>query len=203
MPEQNAHVVEQPKAMTNETLLTPKVPETPTEKSNFAAARQEGAVLYDDAIIARPLALPGLKVKLKNPEMIPFWANRVAKGGRRVFQLKAAGYKVCHPDDVINAGGVETSDGQFVNDDLLLMMAPRAVHLGALKHNAQIAHDKLTTAQLARKSRSTLDETLGEVQSTSAMRQKISMYVPEATELGQMLGVDPKEVTLSETGQGR
>lgn len=193
------------KAMTNKTAMEPYEPETQQERLNILNARRQGAVLDDENIIAKPLNIPGNQIKLKNPAMIPYWANCVVGKGRRVNQLKLAGFKVCGAADVADAGGCELTDGHFKNDDLLLMMAPRDLYLGALKHNTHAAQARLSRGSILQQGQTELRKQVNSATDESGhavpneLKSKIQAFIPGEKDQLEV-GRDPKEVILSEQG---
>lgn len=191
------------KAMTNETVMKPYVPESVQERLNLRNAQREGDILNDANIIAKPLNIPGNKIRLKNPAMVPYWANCVVKGGRRIRQLTLAGFKVCTVADVADAGGCEPIDGHYKNDDLMLMMAPRELYYGALKHNANVAQARLTRRGILQNGATKLRESVNEVEAPNFMKQKIQAFIPGEGTDERQVGQDDKEVTLSEQGRGQ
>lgn len=164
--------------MTNETLMTPVTKSNASLRLARMRARQEGAVLDDVSLIAKPLQLPGHKIVLHNPLLVPYWANRVAKNGRRVNQLCAAGFRIAKETDVKDAGGVTLTDGKYINDDLLLLVAPRDAYYAALKYNVERARYRVSPREALKTGAQQVASVLNEVPGLPEMKSKIQVFSP-------------------------
>jgi len=178
--------------------LEPHVPTDPQEIVNRRNALREGAVLFDESIQAKPLALPGKRFRILNNNVSFRWINCGARGGMQVARMKAVGFEVAKATDIVFPGGdLPLTDGVFKNGDLLLMKIDKQKYLGALKNNALTAQDRVSrrgiaqTANAALRGRihiggdmslnsetSAVPGTLSEVNAPQALKDKIVPFIP-------------------------
>lgn len=105
-----------------------------------AATRQvspETAILFDKAIIARPLMTPEVcSLRIKNHDYRYRWVNRDALGGRMYTQRKAQGFMNATNNDVdVMGADVQDKDGEIRAGDLILMKIRCDLYDGAIKFN--------------------------------------------------------------------
>lgn len=108
----------------------------------------EAAILFDKAIVARPLMVPQVcDIHVKNTEYAYRWVNRDGMGGRFYTQRRAQGFINATNDDVdVLSADVQTSDGEIKAGDLILMKIRADLYESALKWNMQKA-ETLTRAR--------------------------------------------------------
>ena len=104
------------------------------------AARQishEAAILFDKAIIAKPLGVPNVcDVHIKNSGYRYRWVNRDGQGGRIYTQRRSQGFLNATTDDVAVLGGdVMDKDGEIRAGDLILMKIQPDKYDAAIKAN--------------------------------------------------------------------
>ena len=97
----------------------------------------EAAILFNKAIIARPLMVPEVcSVHVKNTEYRYRWVNRDGLGGRFYMQRRAQGFLNATNKDVdILGGDVQGKDGEIRAGDLILMKIRADLYDAAIKAN--------------------------------------------------------------------
>ncbi len=97
----------------------------------------EAAILFNQAIVARPLMVPEVcSIRIKNHEYRYRWANRDALGGRIYMQRRAQGFVNATPDDVeVLSGDAQSKDGEIRAGDVVLMKMAAHLYDGAIKAN--------------------------------------------------------------------
>jgi hypothetical protein len=169
-------------AITTESLQPRKVTD-PVMRQNIANARREGAFITDDSIVAKPLTVPGHKVVYKNPSLICRMVNRSARQGLSVERHKLAGFRIATPADISFSDGLTPINNQFIDGDLIAMVIDRNRYLGALKHVAVRAQERVSARDTLQKSRKVLRETLNETSAPAELRNKIQPFIPGASEI--------------------
>lgn len=98
---------------------------------------REAAILFDKAIIAKPLGVPNVcDVHIKNTEYAYRWVNRDGQGGRIYTQRRAQGFlNATLADADILGGDVTTGDGEIRAGDLILMKIRQDLYDAAIKAN--------------------------------------------------------------------
>ena len=160
-------------------------------RANKIAAREEGAVLDSDEIVARPLTMPGVNgIKLKNPNIAIRWVECMARGGRNVELRKLAGFVVATPNDV-EVPGIAFKDGVFRNGDVILMKIDRLAYLGSQKASIVAAQQRVSRKGITQKGAALLKETLANptdaegnslAPAPSELRNKIQAFTPPVSE---------------------
>lgn len=160
-----------PGAITSANL--PKPPEPPAVE------------VADKDIVAKPLVDADFtKIKPKNPAMTLFWGNRLANGGLRIEDLKARGFRLATPGELVKPDGRPIDGALVVNGhvqrgDLLCLIIPTVDYKGALKHNEETARLRVAKAANAARGRQELAEGLKEVGGLPARyRGKIGIFTP-------------------------
>jgi hypothetical protein len=101
----------------------------------------EAAILFDKAIIARPLNTPEVcNIHVKNTEYYYRWVNARASGGQVYMQRKALGFINATSDDVdVLVGDAVATEGEVRSGDLILMKMQFQRWASHIKANMQRA----------------------------------------------------------------
>jgi hypothetical protein len=151
-------------------------------------ARAEAAFVFDDSIVARPLAPAGVEsVVLKNQELYLKWINYSFQGGVMYSSAKAKGFVNATPTDV-DVPGVPFQDGAFKYADLILMKIGKNAALGALKVPVVRAINQAGKAFDGASHNKHLQEVLGEVRAPAEQKDKIKAFTPSDKEVEARLG---------------
>src|SRR5580704_887014 len=120
-----------------QTVVTDVNANVPAPPAKAQVLSREAALLYNKAVVARPLMTPEVcSIKVKNLEYQYRWANRDALGGRIYTQRRAQGFLNATNNDVEVLGGdVSDKDGEIRAGDLILMKIRTDLYDGAMKHN--------------------------------------------------------------------
>lgn len=97
----------------------------------------EAAILFNAAIIAKPLSTPEVcGIHVKNTEYRYRWVNRDGQGGRVYVERRSQGFLNATLDDVeILSADAETKDGEIRSGDLILMKIRADLYDAAIKLN--------------------------------------------------------------------
>lgn len=101
----------------------------------------EAAILFNKAIVARPLMVPEVcSIRVKNTEYRYRWVNSQGQGGRMYMQRKAQGFQNATTDDVELLGGdAVCNKGEIKAGDLILMKIRADLYDAAIKDNMEKA----------------------------------------------------------------
>lgn len=142
--------------------------------------------IKDASIIARPLMLPEtLKIKAKDPHYVYRWINWKGAGGTWFRKMKLAGFIPARVEDLHeHHAEVDTSTGNIVMGDLMLMKIQREVYGGMIKHNFQRA---MVMSQHAAVHRQAAEEGYAHIEQTtgapeSYIKDKVKYYIPDREE---------------------
>lgn len=153
----------------------------PTKK-----AREEAAFLFDDNIVAKPLAPSGIdNLKLKNPNLYVRWVNCSFQGGVMLEQAKAKGFVAATENDV-EIPGIKPVNGVFRYMDTILMKIDRNAALGSMKANNIRALRQAERQTDKANNRRHLGEALGEVSAPAEQKKKIQAFDPSSKDLGRL-----------------
>jgi len=178
--------------------LQPREPTTPQEIINKRVARSEGALLFDQAVVAKPLTLPGRKFRVLNQNVSFRWINCTARNGLQVQRMTSLGFvKATDKDILFTSGDLPFKEGCYKDGDRLLMKLDKTRYLGALKHNFMVAEQRVSrlgatrTANAALRGKihmggdmsldgetTSLSGTLSEVNAPQALKDKIQVFAP-------------------------
>lgn len=148
-----------------------------------AQARKEAEFLFDESIIAKPLAPAGIEcVVSKNPNLYLKWVNCSFNGGAMYEVAKAKGYVNALPVDV-EVPGLLFRDGAFRHSDIILMKIDRKLALGAIKAATLRAMSQSGTKQDEASVKQHLKESLNEVGGPRELKNKIQAFTPDAKQL--------------------
>lgn len=141
---------------------------------------EELEVDSDEPIVAKPLVDPDFtKIKPRNPQHSFFWGNRVANNGMRIEDLKARGFRVASPADVLEPPAALIKDGHIIRGDLMLMVISRRDYLGQQLYNAQQADRRVSKASVKSDGEKNLQDDLRAVGGLpQKYKGKISMFTP-------------------------
>lgn len=178
----------EPPVVATSAVPTPTPPTLTSDNLPGPAVEQHApAPAEDERIVARPLVTPDLvNVQPKDRNWIFRWGNRVAGGvdnkGQRIEQLKAMGFFIAKPVDVLNCPESFKKNDQVVYGDLLLMKMSRAKYLGALKYNEQQALARLGPGAATRAGKADLERELAASGVPPSVRGKIQVFTPSKEE---------------------
>ena len=164
-------------------------------RNNLVNARNEGAVLDDVGIVAKPLHLPGKKIVLRDSSLVPFFAFRGsgAKTTRRVSELLRKGFRLAIPTDLVDSTHLDVEDGHLTDGDLILMVCKKDLYYGYQKHNAQRSIDKVSPRNLAQAGAGEIRHSLANPNAAGRMTQAftgvenvntVSLEVPDSPGFG-------------------
>ena len=125
-----------------ERIITDVNANIPGEAPRATVVSPEAAMLFNKAIIARPLLVPEVcSLRVKDSGYRYRWVNRDALGGRIFTQRRAQGFINATNDDVdVMSGDAETKDGEIRAGDLILMKIRADLYDAAMKFNMQKAY---------------------------------------------------------------
>lgn len=123
------------------TDLTPNV-EVPSEPRKIS---HEAAILFNDAIVARPLMVPEVaEMRVKNTEYRYRWVF-TGSGGRMYSQRVSQGFTNATKSDVdVLCADVATKDGEIKSGDTILMKLRADLYDGQIKSNMLDAMNKVS-----------------------------------------------------------
>lgn len=109
----------------------------PVDAPQSRTISPEAALLFNKAIIAKPLMVPEVcSLQVKNHEYRYRWVNRDGMGGRIYMQRKAQGFVNATDNDVsVQGGDVQAKDGEIRAGDLILMKINADQYDAAIKSN--------------------------------------------------------------------
>lgn len=143
----------------------------------------------DGQIVAKPLVDADFtRLKPKNPLMSLYFGNRIANNGLRIEDLKARGFRLATPDEIVTQDGKPVSEGLIKNGhvqrgDLLLLIIPKADYVGQLNYNRQSADARVSRAANNQRMKDELGNALKEVGGLpSRYKGKIQIYSPKTSE---------------------
>lgn len=124
-----------------QSIVTDVNANVPTEAPAARTISPEAALLFNKAIVARPLMAPEVcSLKVKNHEYRYRWVNRDGMGGRIYTQRRAQGFINADNNDVeVLAGDAVSKDGEIRAGDLILMKIRAELYDAAIKWNMQKA----------------------------------------------------------------
>lgn len=171
-----------------------KTPGPAITSANLPAAPAKPVeVPAEQPIVAKPLVDADFtKIRPKNSAMALFWGNRLANKGLRIEDLKARGFRVARPDEVLMPDGKPLStgyivDGHIQRGDLLCLIIPKVDYEGQLKLNQQNADKRVSRVANAAKGQQELGSALREVGGLPIRyRGKIGVYQPGIDEIGKL-----------------
>jgi hypothetical protein len=148
----------------------------------------------DDNVVARPLQMPEFEHFVPVDPSMEFRLVNFKVGdkesGLRFEQMKAAGYVVASPADVKNlAKTYVTTDGKIIVGDVILMKIKKSLIDGAKKWNWERAQRRRGRS-LNREAQRGADADLRSSGAPRSQLNKISTFVPNADELGALVGSD-------------
>jgi hypothetical protein len=172
----------------------------PLPQQQVAVQRNESIPCeIDPAVVARPLMMPDfIGIKPKDPNLEGHWVNYDVgekHSSMRFEQMKAMGFRPAKPDEVQNVSpSYATADGKIINGDVIYMVIPKAVYQGALKWNWEKAQRRRGSANATNEARDMAKTMIAQAGGAKSQLNKISTFVPSASELGALVGTD-KDVT--------
>lgn len=135
----------------------------------------------EEPITAKPLVDPDFtKIRPRNPQHSFYWGNRVANGGMRIEDLKARGFRIAKPEDVLDPPQALIKDGHIIRGDLMLLVIGRREYLGQQLYNAQQAEQRVSRQRLMADGNKNLQDDLRDAGGLpSRHRGKIAIFQPD------------------------
>ena len=149
---------------------------TPSQVAHAATQIQD-----DSDIVARPLVTPDFtNLKPTNPAMSLKLCNRLALGGQWFQECLIKGFIVCKPTDVKDIPVTMTvKDNTVTYGDLIVMMMPREKYIGAIKHNENVAKQRVSRQAVYGAGQEHLASALNEVPGSRDNKSKIKLFQPD------------------------
>ncbi len=152
-------------------------------------AREEAAFLFDDNIIAKPLAAAGLEAaRPKNLNIHLCWVNITFNGGQMYEEAKAKGYVNALPLDA-EVPGIAFADGAFKSSGMLLMKIDRALAKGAEKASVLRAMRQGSSEEDNAMAKRNLEEALKSQSGPAELKRKMSTFSPTPKEMSGLPGM--------------
>ena len=158
-------------------------------------AREDIEFLFDDNIIAKPLAPSGIEsAVLKNKNLYLKWINCSFQNGAMYDAAKAKGFVNAGPNDA-DVPGIPFKEGAYRYAEMILMKMDRNMALGAIKASTLRALRQAGAPQEGTTKRF-LKDALSEVAGPQELKKKIQVFTPDAKEADALLGSEQTQYTL-------
>ena len=150
-------------------------------------AREDIEFLFDDSIIAKPLAPSGIEsTVLKNKNLYLKWINCSFQNGSMYDEAKAKGFVNAGPNDA-DVPGIPFKEGAFRYSEMILMKMDRNMALGAIKASTLRAMRQAGAPQETTTKRF-LKDALSEVSGPQDLKKKIQVFTPTSKEAEALVG---------------
>lgn len=155
---------------------------TPSIRALRRKALEEGAFIHDEAIIAKPLTIPGQNIKPARVGITLRWVNCRAGNGLQFERMRICGFQVATDKDA-KCLDIPFLNGAYHNGDVILMFIATSQYQAALKYNAELAMRRVGNNEILKQGKDHLNEALAGA--TPELKKKISAFAPTEAEIGR------------------